>query len=95
MSESSMHFVYVLRSTRIPERYYVGRTSDPIRRLQEHNHGKSRHTSKFLPWELSAYIAFPDLSRALSFERYLKSGSGRAFAKKHFNQSATDEKPDP
>jgi predicted GIY-YIG superfamily endonuclease len=57
-----------------------------MRRLSEHNSGKSRHTVKFRPWELSAYIAFPDLPRALSFERYLKSGSGRAFAKKHFEK---------
>ncbi|MFA6234280.1 MAG: GIY-YIG nuclease family protein [Bacteroidota bacterium] len=81
-----MNFVYVLRSLANPSHYYVGRTSDPMRRLDEHNSGKSKHTAKYKPWELSAYIAFPDLTRAISFERYLKSGSGRAFTRKHFEQ---------
>ncbi|MFZ1730128.1 MAG: GIY-YIG nuclease family protein [Bacteroidota bacterium] len=81
-----MHFVYILRSLAYPSRHYVGRTSDPLRRLDEHNSGKGKHTAKFKPWELSAYIAFPDLNRALAFERYLKTGSGRAFARKHFEQ---------
>ena len=44
--------------------------------------GKSPHTSKFLPWRLVTYVAFSDQSKAASFERYLKSGSGHAFANK-------------
>jgi putative endonuclease len=52
------------------------------RRLIEHNSGKSPHTSKFAPWRLVTYVAFSDESRAASFERYLKSGSGHAFAGK-------------
>jgi putative endonuclease len=52
------------------------------RRLIEHNSGKSPHTSKFAPWRLVTYVAFSDESKAASFERYLKSGSGHAFAGK-------------
>jgi putative endonuclease len=52
------------------------------RRLPEHNAGKSTHTAKFKPWELVWYCAFPDKYKALAFEKYLKSHSGRAFAKK-------------
>jgi predicted GIY-YIG superfamily endonuclease len=52
--------------------------------MTDHNHGKSKHTSKFLPWELVWYSAFKDKYKALSFEKYLKSHSGRAFAKKRF-----------
>jgi putative endonuclease len=52
------------------------------RRLPEHNAGKSAHTAKFKPWELVWYCAFPDKYKALAFEKYLKSHSGRAFAKK-------------
>jgi putative endonuclease len=42
------------------------------------------NTSKYRPWRLRIYFAFSDEARALAFEKYLKSGSGRAFAKKHF-----------
>jgi predicted GIY-YIG superfamily endonuclease len=52
------------------------------RRLPEHNAGKSTHTAKFKPWKLIWYCAFPDKYRALALEKYLKSHSGRAFAKK-------------
>jgi predicted GIY-YIG superfamily endonuclease len=46
------------------------------------NHGQSAHTAKYKPWELITYVAFKDRSRAISFEKYLKSYAGKAFAKK-------------
>jgi predicted GIY-YIG superfamily endonuclease len=79
-----LHFVYILESVSNPGRFYVGSTTDLDRRVEEHNSGKSAHTAKFTPWKLVIYIAFSDQSKALSFECYLKSGSGRAFAKRHF-----------
>ena len=79
-----MHYVYILRSEVEPGRHYVGLTSDPNRRLAEHNEGKSIHTNKFKPWEKVVEIGFDDPAKATAFEKYLKSGSGRAFAKKHF-----------
>jgi putative endonuclease len=60
----------------------VGMTTDLKRRFQEHNPGKSSHTTKFSPWRLISYIAFSNRAKAEAFERYLKSGSGHAFAKK-------------
>lgn len=77
-----MYFVYSIQSENNPERYYVGLTSDIERRLEEHNAGKSIHTNKFRPWKLVTYTAFVDKSRAEKFESYLKTSSGRAFAKK-------------
>jgi len=77
-----MYYVYYLRSINNPERYYVGLTIDIARRLDEHNSGKSIHTNKFKPWKLIGYIAFLEKSRAEKFELYLKTSSGRAFAKK-------------
>ena len=65
-----------------PEQRYVGVTSDVEERLRAHNAGHSPHTSKYLPWEWVTYICFQDDHRATEFERYLKSGSGHAFAKK-------------
>lgn len=79
-----MHYVYMLQSALDPERFYVGSTSDLKRRFIEHNSGKSVHTNKYIPWKLAAYVALPSHEKAERFELYLKSGSGRSFAKKHF-----------
>jgi predicted GIY-YIG superfamily endonuclease len=79
-----MNFVYILQSEADNSRYYVGISSGPTRRLGEHNGGKSIHTNKHGPWKLTVTIGFADSAKAAEFERYLKSGSGRAFAKKHF-----------
>ena len=35
------------------------------------------------PWEVDLVIQFAKEARGLAFERYLKSGSGCAFAKRH------------
>ena len=75
-----MDYVYLIESVSPRDRRYVGSTTDLKRRLQEHNSGKSPHTSRFRPWRLVTYIAFCDRAKAKSFEQYLKSGSGHAFA---------------
>ena len=77
-----MYFVYSLRSEMNPDKHYVGLTVDLPRRLREHNAGKSVHTNKFKPWTLETYTAFSEQSKAERFEVYLKTASGRAFAKK-------------
>ncbi len=77
-----MHYVYLIESRASPGQRYVGMTADLRRRLQDHDAGTSRHTSKLRPWRLVTYIAFSDRTKAESFERYLKSGSGHAFANK-------------
>ena len=64
------------------ERYYVGITADLRSRLSKHNAGEVPHTSKYVPWSVKTYVAFSDEKRAFEFERYLKSASGRAFARK-------------
>ncbi len=79
-----MHFVYFLQSEIFPERYYCGLTDNLEARLKQHNAGKSIHTAKFRPWKLTTYLAFTDKAKAEAFELYLKTGSGRAFAAKHF-----------
>ena len=70
-----MFYTYILRSLSDPEQRYIGSTSDLRSRLAKHNKGDVPHTAKFRPWKLEAYFAF---------EQYLKSGSGYAFAKRHF-----------
>jgi len=79
-----MKYVYLLESIEHPDECYVGLTEDLRVRFDAHNAGQSPHTAKFRPWRLVTYIAFTDETKARAFEEYLKTGSGRAFAKKHF-----------
>jgi putative endonuclease len=83
--DNSLRFVYLLQSTRDPEQYYVGLTSDPRNRLAARNDGDSPDTARHRPWRLVVMIEFADEHRALAFERYLKSGSGREFSRRHFH----------
>lgn len=80
-----MFYVYILRSINQPKQTYIGSTEDLRTRLARHNSGQSIHTNKFKPWEVAAYIALPDRKLAEKFERYLKTGSGRAFARRHLH----------
>jgi predicted GIY-YIG superfamily endonuclease len=80
-------FVYILRSGRDTGRYYTGVTSNMRARLAAHNAGECTHTIDGRPWELDVLIAFREQSRALAFERYLKSGSGVAFAKRRLRST--------
>jgi len=75
-------YVYILQSIGFSEHFYVGLTDNLRDRLKRHNAGELIHTSKFRPWRIKTAIAFTDRERAAAFERYLKSSSGRAFAKK-------------
>ena len=77
-----MKYVYLIQSISYPNQRYVGITSDVDKRIIAHNSGQSSHTSKHKPWKLVTYLAFIDSKKALEFEKYLKTGSGRAFAKK-------------
>ena len=76
------YYVYILQSQAEPERYYTGFTDNIENRLKAHNSGQVPHTEKYRPWSIKTAIAFSDRNRALEFEKYLKSPSGRAFAKK-------------
>ena len=77
-----MHYVYLLRSVSHPDQSYVGQTADLKRRMDSHNAGRSPHTAKYRPWRLVTYLGFDTQEKALAFERYLKSGSGQAFARR-------------
>ena len=76
-----MKYVYILQSVAEPTRFYTGITDDLKARLSVHNTGAVTHTAKHRPWKLKTFVAFSEEDRATAFERYLKSGSGRAFAK--------------
>ena len=84
---SDKTIVYILRSVSNPARRYTGLTSDTERRLQWHNAGQNVHTAQDRPWTLFASFCFRHERTARRFEKYLKSGSGRAFAKRHFDEA--------
>ena len=77
-------FVYILKSTTHVDRCYTGLTSNLAWRLTAHNEGLSKHTASGRPWSVVVVIEYADSAKAESFEAYLKSGSGRAFARRHF-----------
>ena len=79
-----MYIVYILVSKKYADRIYIGLTENVLQRVNEHNIGKSSYTKKYAPWELRTYITFDLKKSAIDFEKYLKSGSGFAFIKKHF-----------
>ena len=77
-----MHYVYIVQSVSCRNRIYAGRTSDVMRRLAEHNRHENEYSSRYKPWLLEIYLAFHSKEQAITFEKYLKTPSGRAFAKK-------------
>ena len=76
-------YVYILQSEANSQNFYVGLADDLRDRLRRHNAGEVRHTAEFKPWRIKTAVAFTDRQRAAEFEKYLKTASGRAFAKKH------------
>ena len=82
MDKSTFYYVYIIQSLNDPNRFYTGFTENIENRLRDHNSGKNTHTAKQKPWRIKTAIAFTDQQKAMDFERYLKTKSGRAFAKK-------------
>ncbi|NQT62065.1 MAG: GIY-YIG nuclease family protein [Candidatus Marinimicrobia bacterium] len=77
-----MHYVYIIQSISHPDRFYTGVTGDLKRRLSEHNRHEDEYSSRYKPWTIKTYLAFQSKEQAIAFEKYLKTPSGRAFAKK-------------
>jgi putative endonuclease len=79
-----MYYVYLIRSINHPNQTYIGYSKNLKNRFACHNFGGSIHTARYKPWELVVYFGFTNETKALEFEKYLKSQSGRVFAKKRF-----------
>ena len=84
IGKKRMFYTYILRSISQPEQRYIGSTADLKSRLAKHNAGEVPHTSKFKPWKVESYFAFETKEKVAAFEAYLKTGSGRSFANRHF-----------
>jgi len=76
-----VYYVYFLKCS--DGRIYIGCTENLKDRVNRHQKGEVPATKERLPVKLSCYFAFSDKYTAFNFEKYLKSGSGRAFIKKH------------
>ncbi len=77
-----MYYVYAIKCG--DERFYVGCTNDLQNRIERYNKAQIPATKNRLLIKLITYIVFNRKHTAFEFEKYLKSGSGRAFLKKHF-----------
>ena len=84
--DAAKRYVYILRSVNNPERRYVGLASDVVARLRAHNTGQNPSTALWRPWVVEVSIEFRSERLAVRFEKYLKSGSGHEFAKRHFEE---------
>ncbi len=81
--KTNHYYVYILTSIVDPQRHYTGFTEDLQDRLKHHNAGSCPHTAKYKPWQIETAIVFKARKKALAFEAYLKTGSGREFARRH------------
>lgn len=80
-SRTHMYYVYILKLSN--NDYYIGRTDNLKKRLKDHLNGTERTTKKYLPCKLICYISFESRNKSFKFEKYLKTGSGLAFRKRH------------
>lgn len=76
--------MYYIYSLKCKGGYYLGCTNNLKDRLERHKKGHIPATANRLPLKLDFYFAIEDQYKAFNFEKYLKSGSGRAFTKRHF-----------
>ena len=81
------YYVYILASEGCEGRFYVGYTEDVEERLAAHNEGRCPNTRPYRPWRIKTVIQFTDMKRAKAFERYLKTSSGIAFARKRLREA--------
>ena len=81
-------FVYILRSLSKVTKRYGGITRNVLKRLNEHNAGKSKFTSGFVPWHVIHVESFKSMKEARIREKYFKTGAGRRFIKRILLQSA-------
>ena len=77
-----MHYTYILRSKKDKTKTYIGHTNNINKKLAQHNNNESAYTSKYSPWELEVYVVLKDKKMAVKLEKYLKTGSGKAFINK-------------
>jgi putative endonuclease len=86
VTQDSKRFVYVLQSMSQPNRQFVESAANVPMRLAAHNAGHSPLTASCRPWRLVAVVQFGTESEAARFEKFLKTGAGRALARDYFSR---------
>ncbi len=86
MTQETKRFVYVLQSVSQPGRQFVESAANVPLRLAAHNAGHSPLTASCRPWRLVAVMQFTSEGAAARFEKFLKTGPGRALAKDYFSR---------
>ena len=81
---NNLKYVYLMESISYRGKRYVGITGNLNKHFKEYNSGKSPYTYKYAPWQIGVALKFRNNRSAELFEKYLKSVSGHAFAKRHF-----------
>jgi len=76
-----MYYVYILQSQK-DRSFYTGFTENLKQRIKDHNWHEATYSKSKAPFELVWFCSFKDKKKALDFEKYLKQGSGFAFARK-------------
>lgn len=84
MEENPIKYWYVYLLKCNDQSTYIGCTSNLKERMKRHKNGSVHYTKSRLPFDLIICIALTDKYKAFHFEKYLKSGSGKAFANKRF-----------
>lgn len=88
-----MYFTYVIYS-KANNKIYVGQTNNLKLRLNEHNKGLSKYTSKYIPWELIYYEKFATRAEAMKREKELKTHRGRDFIREELLNGGIRQLPD-
>ena len=73
-----MYFTYILYSDKL-DKYYVGSTNELLRRLEDHNRGKTPFAKLGMPWALKYQEAFESRSEAVGRELEIKKKKSRKY----------------
>ncbi len=79
-----MFYVYILLSF-LDNTYYIGQTNNLGRRLDYHNKGLSKYTSKKIPWKIVYFEEYKTRKEAIIRERFLKEQRNREFYNRLIN----------
>ncbi len=66
-----MHYVYILNNKK-NDKLYIGFTGNVVKRLKEHNSGKSLYTKKYMPWKIVYLEGYANIDEAKDREKKLK-----------------------
>jgi putative endonuclease len=87
-----MFYIYIIYSESV-EKYYIGHTNDPERRLVEHNTTEeNKFTSKFRPWKMLLLLEVSESrGEAIKLERFIKRQKSRLFLSRLIEEKENSE----